>query len=66
MYEEEDYDDGDPPSLEIIELKILNNFLKDFSIVRMLEDPSVIIVSNNFKKICETNKLKGFDFIALN
>lgn len=64
-YEEVDYDDGEPPSLEIIELKILNNSLRAFSIVRMLEDPSIIIISNNFKKICEANKLKGFDFIAL-
>lgn len=64
-YEEVDYDDGEPPSLESIELKILNNSLRAFSIVRMLEDPYVIIISNNFKKICEANKLKGFDFIPL-
>ena len=40
----------------------LKHHLKSYSIVRMKEHSSYIIVSEEFKDICDKKKLKGFNF----
>jgi hypothetical protein len=48
---------------EIKKLYIIPDSLQGHFIIRMEEDTSYIIITEDFKKRCETNKLKGFNFI---
>jgi hypothetical protein len=50
-------------TISIKKLYITPNSLKDYSIVRMKEHKSYIIVSEEFKKRCEEANLKGVEFI---
>ena len=48
---------------DIHKLYIKSNSLEDYSIVRMEEHKSYIIVTEEFKKRCESANLKGVEFI---
>ena len=50
-------------TIRVKKLFISPNSLNDFSIVRMQEHKSYIIVTKDFKKRCEESNLKGLEFI---
>lgn len=54
---------GEVELIRIKRLYIIKNSLKEHSIVRMKEQDSCIIVTEDFKKRCDNAKLKGIDFI---
>lgn len=61
IIEEKKY--GSASIMTIKKLYITPNSIQDFSIIRMKEKKSYIIVTEEFKRRCEDAKLKGFNFI---
>jgi hypothetical protein len=61
IYETKVY--GKTTSYSIKKLYIRPNSLQDFSIARMKEQDSYIVVSENFKKRCDKAHLKGIKFL---
>lgn len=61
IIEEKKY--GSASIMIIKKLYITPNSIQDFSIIRMKEKKSYIIVTEEFKRRCEDAKLKGFNFI---
>lgn len=61
IVEEKKY--GSASVLDIKKLYLIPNSLDNFSIVRMEEKKSYIIVTEEFKKRCEEAGLKGVEFI---
>ncbi len=60
VFEEEKY--GNATYIDVEKLYVLEGSLKEHSIVRMKEDDSYIIITEEFKKRCDDAKLKGTHF----
>jgi hypothetical protein len=56
---------GEANILSIKKLYIINNGLKEHSIIRLKEHASYIIVSEEFKNRCIKEKLKGLNFLEV-
>jgi len=61
IYEIKQY--GKSSIMKIKELYIIDGSLNGHSIVRMEEHKSYIIITEDFKNLCEQSNLKGFNFI---